>query len=246
MSKLYNYKSLDMEFKDIDSGKREVVFQFAAYGNVDSYGDITMKGAFNRSINNNFGRIKHLLDHDTTKALGKPMEIWEDESGAYMRSKVGTHTLGNDFLEMATSGIITEASYGYSVVKEEKSKADGQDVNLLHEVKLYEASNLQAWGANEMTRLVSVQKAGGGKMDYAVKAAKRIEALEKFCKNTTASDETIELLLIEIKQLQSLVAEMLSTDSTEEVTPPDEAATKEQEQQESLIKELALLSIKLS
>lgn len=246
MSRIYNYKSLDMEFKDIDTGSREVVFQFAAYGNVDSYGDITMKGAFNRSINNNFGRIKHLLDHDTTKALGKPVEIWEDNSGAYMRSKVGTHTLGNDFMEMASSGIITEASYGYGVVREEKSMDNGTEVNLLHEVKLWEASNLQAWGANEMTRLVSVTK-GQNAGEYMMKAAKRIDALEKFCKNAKASDETIELLLIEIKQLQSLITEMLSTDSApQEATRSEEVEETRQALDESLIKELALLSIKLS
>lgn len=243
MNKIYDYKDVEMSFKDIDSGKREVVFQFAAYGNIDSYGDITMKGAFNRSITNNFKRIKHLMDHDMTKAVGVPQEIWEDNDGAYMKSKVGTHNLGNDYMKMAESGILTEASYGYSVVREEKSKAEGIDVNLLHEVKLYEASNLQFLGANPNTGIISLQKSPGGKMDYMVKAAKRIESLEKFCKNSTATDETIELLLIEIKQLQSLVADMMSTDTTVEVTHSDEA---EQKEQGELLARIKLLEIKLN
>ena len=237
MSRIYDYKSLEIEFKDINTGSREVVFQFAAYGNVDSYGDISMKGMFNRSITNNFGRIKHLLDHDATKALGKPLEIWDDNDGAYMRSKVGTHTLGNDFMEMASSGIITEASYGYTVVREEK----GQEGNRLHEAKLYEASNLQFLGANEKTRLISVTK-GVAPLDYLVK---RAAALDKFCKNATASDETIELLLIEIKQLQSLIAEMMTTDAAVEATPPVDEAKVKAEQDEALAR-IKLMELKLN
>lgn len=236
MSKLYDYKNLEVQFKDIDTAGREVVFQFAAYGNVDSYGDISTKGMFNRSINNNFARVKHLLDHDSTKALGRPKEIWDDNDGAYMRSKVGTHTLGNDFLEMAMSGIITEASYGYQTVREEKS-AEG---NVLKEVKLWEASNLQAWGANENTRLISVTKSARP-VDYYIK---RMEAIDKFCKNADVSDDTIELLLIEIKQLHTLIAKMMSTDAAEEATRSDDEAKVKAEQE--ALAQIKLLELKLN
>lgn len=235
MSKLYKYKNIDLAFKDIDTGSRMVVFKFAAYGNVDSYGDISTKGMFSRSINNNFGRIKHLLDHDSTKALGKPEQIWDDADGAYMSSRVGTHTLGNDFLEMATSGIITEASYGYQTVREEKSDAG----NVLREVKLWEASNLQAWGANEMTSLLSVTKSDKP-IDWLMK---RAEAIDKFVKNTTASDETIELLLIEIKQLQSLIAE-ITTDAAEQATRSDDEAKMRAVENEAMAR-IKLLELKL-
>jgi HK97 family phage prohead protease len=225
---MYSYKSLEMQFKDINAGAREVVFKFAAYGNVDSYGDISTKGMFSRSINNNFKRIKHLLDHDSTKALGVPLEIWDDNDGAYMKSKVGTHTLGNDFLEMAMSGIITEASYGYEVVREEKSDAG----NVLKEAKLWEASNLQAWGANELTNLVSVTK--------------RMEELERFCKNAKASDDTIEKLLIEIKQLQTKIAQLVTTDSSTEVdTLSVEMEQKVATENEALAR-IKLLELKLN
>lgn len=237
MSKIFQYKSLDVQLKDIDMGSREVVFQFAAYGNVDSYGDISMKGMFNRSVNNNFSRIKHLLDHDSTKAIGKPLKIWDDNEGAYMHSKIGTHILGKDFMAMAESGIITEASYGYSVVKEEKS----QEGNRLHEVKLYEASNLQFLGANERTRLISVTK-GVEQLDYLFK---RAETLDKFCKNADASDETIELLLIEIKQLHTLVTELIATDSAVEATPPVDDDAKVKAENEALAR-IKLLELKLN
>jgi HK97 family phage prohead protease len=243
MSRIYQYKDLgiEMAFKDVNTATREVVFQFAAYGNVDSYGDISTKGMFNRSINNNFKRIKHFLDHDPTKVPGVPMQIWEDEQGAYVKSKIGDHWEGEDFMKKVDSGIITEASYGYATVKEEKS-AEG---NVLREVKLWETSSLQAWGANEHTRLVSYVKAGGNPIDYAIKAAERVEKLEKFCKNSNATDETIELLLIEIKQLQSLIADIMTTDAAEEATPPVDEAKVKAEQDEALAR-IKLMELKLN
>jgi HK97 family phage prohead protease len=248
MNKMYRYAPIGTiagvaAFKDINMSKREIVSQFSSYDVIDSYGDITMKGAFNRSVNNNFKRIKHLMNHDTTQVPGVPVEIWEDDKGAYLKSKIGTHTLGKDFLEMADSGIITEHSYGYGVVREEKSMVDDQNVNLLHEVKLWEVSSLSAWGANEFTPLISLSKAQRSeKLDQMVK---RMNLLEKFCKNSGATDDTIELLLIEIKQLQSLVAETITTDSVEETTPPVVEDTQAKNLDEALAR-IKLLELKLN
>jgi hypothetical protein len=49
----------------------------------------------------------------------------------------------------------------------------------------------------------------------------RCKALEKFCRNTTASDETIELLLIEQKQLTQIIIELQKDTKPTEVTLPE-------------------------
>ena len=251
MNKLYKTISMNCEFKDIDSKSRTVVFQFANYGNIDSYGDVSTKGMFNRSINNNMKRIKHLMNHDATQVPGVPQKIWDDENGAYMESKIGTHTLGNDYMEMAASGIITEHSYGYQVMSEEKGMQGDQSVNYLKEVKLWEASSLTAWGANEKTPLMSIVKAGDifsleDGVDAIVKrATERMERVEKFCKSATVSDDTIELLLIEIKQLHTLIAEIMSTGSAPKATHSDDEAKVKAEQDEALAR-IKLLEFKLN
>lgn len=212
MSDVYKIKSFDLAIKDVDMGARTVVQAFTRYNVVDSDGDIGRKGMFNASwADHNMSRIKHLLNHDTTKPIGKVEKMWEDEDYAYGKSKIGTHALGEDFIKMADSGLITEASYGYKVMKERK----GKEANELLEVKLWEWSSLTAWGANQYTPIISLTK-GLNKAEQEDKVSSRIKALEKFCKNTTATDETIELLLLEIKQLQQL---FIQTKDTQPASP---------------------------
>jgi HK97 family phage prohead protease len=251
MSKLYKTISMNCEFKDIDSKSRTVVFQFANYDNVDSYEEVSTQGMFTRSINNNMKRIKHLMNHDATQVPGVAQKIWDDSTGAYMESKIGTHALGNDYLEMANSGIITEHSYGFQVLSSEKGMMGEKQVTYLKEVKLWEASSLTAWGANEKTPLLSVVKAGDilnleDGVDAIIKrATDRMERVEKFCKNATVSDDTIELLLIEIKQLHTLIAEIMSTGSAAEATHSDDEAKVKAEQDEALAR-IKLMEFKLN
>lgn len=219
MSEIMNYKSsFDCQLKDVDKGSRKMIGAFTKYNVLDSDGDIGRKGMFTKTWKENFSRIKHLLNHDVTKPVGKVQKLWDDDDFAYYESKVGTHKLGDDVLDMAESGLLTEHSYGYNTIR--KNKADKG--NELLEVKQWEYSNLTGWGANEYSPLISFTKENGN--DLISKLENRQKALEKFCKNTTATDETIELLLIESKQLTQIILD-ISTTATEpehKSTLPDE------------------------
>ena len=246
MKKAYNMKCVDLGFKDINTNSRTIVAQFSSYGNVDADGDIATQGMFTKSINENFRRIKHLMNHDITEPLGVPVRIWDDADGAYIESKIGTHEDGNDFLEMATSGLISEHSFGYQVVKQE-STAQG---NRLLEVKLWEVSSLTAWGANPMTPLLSVVK-GTLKGDVFEKVLQRQKKLEKFVKSATIKEETIELLLLEIKQLQSFYADLLKGTEPEYSTQPRSMGKEEENEpaigdseDDELLTAIKLLSFK--
>jgi HK97 family phage prohead protease len=217
MNDIYKIKSFDLAIKDVDMEGRTVVQAFTKYNVIDADGDIGRKGMFNKTWSENMSRIKHLLNHDTTKPVGKVEKMWDDNDYAYGKSKIGTHSLGDDFIKMADSGLITEASYGYKVMKEQK----GKDGNELLEVKLWEWSSLTAWGANQYTPIVSLTK-GLTQEEQTDKISTRIKALEKFCKNTTATDETIELLLLEIKQLQQLFIQTKDTQPVPVTVEPTE------------------------
>jgi HK97 family phage prohead protease len=217
MNDVYKIKSFDFPVKDVDLSSRTVVQAYTRYNVVDSDGDIGRKGMFNKTWSENMSRIKHLLNHDTTKPLGKPEQLWEDTEYAYGKSKIGTHALGDDFIKMADSGLITEASYGYRTMKENKSK----EGNELLEVKMWEWSSLTAWGANQYTPIISLTK-GLSKIEQADKITTRIKALEKFCRNSTATDETIELLLLELKQLQQLFIDTKDTQPASLAVEPTE------------------------
>lgn len=199
--KVYCTKTSVLELKDVDGAKGIVSGYFSSFGNVDGDGDVIMKGAFARSINNNgpksaSPRIKHLLNHNPTQPLGKILDLYEDEKGLRYTSQVGTHTLGKDFIKMAESGLITEHSIGFQTINENKK----QDYNEITEVKLWEGSSLTAWGANPLTPLTDMK----GFTDVE-QLADRIKAIDLFCKNSDASDETIQALLIHIKQLHQML-----------------------------------------
>ena len=214
MNKIYQYKSLGLDVKDVDKEKGIVIGYFSAFNNVDSDGDIIRPGAFTKSIMENGPessrpRIKHLLNHNPSQPLGVILSLKEDDYGLRYESKVGSHQLGKDFVKMVESGLVTEHSIGFKTIKEEK-----KDHNEILEVKLYEGSSLTGWGANEATPLLGMK---GQNVDGL---SDRIKQIEKFCKDSDASDETIEALMIQIKQLQQIISDL--TTQPQESTEPEE------------------------
>lgn len=210
-SMIYNYKSFNLEVKDVDTKQGVVSGYFSAFGNVDSDGDIMMPGAFKRSIQDwgpeGKGRIKHLLNHDPSKPLGKIQVLKEDEYGLYYESKVGTHTLGKDYIKMIESGLIAEHSIGFKTLREQKA----DNGNQIHEVMLFEGSSLTAWGANEATPLI------GMKNMYTIEQLQdQIKSFEKFIRNSDVTDETIDLCMLKVKQLAEMVERMSSTEAVDE------------------------------
>ena len=217
---MYNYKSLGMEVKDVDVKEGIVSGYFSAFGMVDSDGDIMMPGAFKRSIADwgpkGKGRIKHLLNHDPSKPLGKPIELDEDGYGLKYVSKIGTHSLGRDFLKMVESGLIAEHSIGFKTLREQKSG----DANQIHEVMLFEGSSLTAWGANENTPLIGMKNMG-----TIEDIQSQIKSFEKFIRDSDVTDETIDLCLIKVKQLAQALELMSSTEAVI-ATPPQQKEEK--------------------
>ena len=203
---IYSYKSLGLEVKDVDAKKGIVEGYFSAFGSVDSDGDVIMPGAFKRSIQDwgpdGKGRIKHLLNHDPSKPLGKIMELKEDSYGLYYKSQIGNHQLGTDFVKMVESGLISEHSIGFQTLREQK----GSDYNEIFDVKLYEGSSLTAWGANENTPLIGMKG-----LNDVEEIKDQIKAFEKFIRNSDVTDETIELCIIKVRQLAQAIEKMSST-----------------------------------
>lgn len=198
------FKSLSYGFKDVDTKQGIVTGYFAAFGNRDSDGDVIEKGAFLQSIKDHGPksakpRIKHLLDHNTTKAVGVIQELKEDDFGLYYESKAGRHQNGVDFLLMVEDGIVTEHSIGYNIIKyrSEVNEEKRESTWYLEELKLWEGSSLQFLGANENTPIQGVKSL------ELENVAERISALEKAIRNGKYSDEafkSLEIELIAIKQ----------------------------------------------
>lgn len=222
MNKLYSYKSghIPASIKDIDGKKGIVSGYFSRFDNVDADGDIIRKGAFTKTIMeagplSSNPRIKHLLNHNSSQPLGKILSLSEDMTGLAYESQVGTHTLGQDFIKMVESDLIAEHSIGFQTLKTNKLKDGTSEIT---EIKLWEGSSLTAWGANPNTPLTGMK--AETKDDVFQQIVNRQKNLEKFCRNSTASDETIELLLIENKQLTQYIID--NTQPAIQATEPEE------------------------
>ena len=189
------YKNLNQGISDVDVKKGIVTGYFSSFDNMDSDGDVIRKGAFTKTIQENFQRVRHLLDHDATKAVGKILSLNEDNKGLYYESKAGRHTLGRDFLLMVEDGLINEHSIGFVTIKQKKMG----HYNEISEVKLYEGSSLQGWGANEMTPIT-------GMKSYE-SVSQMMDNILKAIKNGKYTDETflkLELQLLQLhKELES-------------------------------------------
>ena len=200
---------------DADMKQGIVTGYFSKFNNVDADGDIIRPGAFTKTIqeqgpDSKLPRIKHLLNHDPSLPLGKITKLYEDSYGLAYESQVGSHELGEDFIKMIESGLITEHSIGFKIIKRNAVQSYENYLRNpelgqfeITEIKLYEGSSLTAWGANPLTPITSLKSEKD--LDRVVKQQ---EMIEKFCRNSSATDETIQMLLLHSKQLAQMILDI--------------------------------------
>ena len=196
----YIIKDFNGSVSDMDMQSRTVKFQFSAFNNTDLDGDVIVAGAFKKSIaergpqgNNS---IWHLADHmpSLKHAIGKPSEITETPDGAIAVTKIPNTTFGNDVLELYATGAITQHSFaGQSI----QSEMQGE-TRIIKEIQLWEVSSV-IWGANPNTPTIEVTK--GNKLDMSI--FDKLEALQKTLSKGNISDETGELIELQIKLIKS-------------------------------------------
>jgi len=149
------FKSLPFEVKAVDSKDRTLEGYAAAFLNVDSWGDRLMPGCFAKTIQENAGRIKVCRQHDSWDVIGKPIELREDEIGLFTRSHISKTQSGDEVLELAKDGVLTEMSIGYRLIPDKFAENDwgGYDI---YELKLMEYSPV-TWAANPLARITGVK-----------------------------------------------------------------------------------------
>lgn len=220
MKPVYQYKSFQQEVKAEDVKEGIVTGYFSSFDKEDMYGDTVRKGAFAKTIaeqgpNSTQPRIKYLLNHDVSLPVGKLLTLEEDAFGLKYTAQLGSNAAAQDYLKMIESELITEHSIGFRTVKSMEDR-DTWKRDLL-ELQLFEGSGLSGWGVNQWTPLLGV------KSEESLNAAtKRLSRLEKFCRDTTATDETVEMLLLEVKQLNQLIFDLKSesTKPIQSITQP--------------------------
>jgi HK97 family phage prohead protease len=202
-----DFKQISYDLKELDDKKGVVTAYANVYNFKDSDGDISAFGSFEKTVNENFKRIRVLKDHNPTMMIGVPLVIdAKDTYGLLTTTQFNMNKdLGRDMFTdiklMYDSSLNAELSIGYRVMQR-----DQKNKSIITEYKLMEYSFLSSWGANQLS---TVQDIKSIKSHYGF-----MELLQK-AYNLDYSDAR----LIEIeKLLKSLDKEPLE-DNTQNLEP---------------------------
>lgn len=199
------FKQLSYDVKDLDQRQGVVVAYANAYDFKDSDGDISARGSFTKTAQEQFKRIRVLKDHNPTITLGVPLKLdTQDSYGLLTTTKFNlqkevSRDMFTDILLMKENGLNAELSIGYEVIKRnEKNKS------VIDEYKLYEYSFLSSWAANELSVvqdiksirshygvLELIQKAYN--LDYSDGRLRQIETILKSLTEEPEEDPTQEV-----------------------------------------------------
>jgi len=167
------FKQLSYDLKDLDEAKGIVVAYANVYNNKDSDGDISAFGSFDKTVSENFKRIRVLKDHNPTLMIGVPLEIdTKDTYGLLTKTQFNMKKdLGRDMFTdvqlMFDNGLSAELSIGHKAVKRNlKNKS------IIEEYFLGEYSFLSNWASNKLATVRDIKsiKSHYGVMELLVKA----------------------------------------------------------------------------
>lgn len=113
-------------------------------GGVKKFREKISKGAFTRAIER-ADKIDFLAEHDSKLLLSstsnRTLNIWEDDKGLNIRAELVPTSYAKDFYELCKSGLVGQASFGFSIIKDSWKKGfDGVNERTVHDLNLFEVS----------------------------------------------------------------------------------------------------------
>jgi HK97 family phage prohead protease len=167
------FKQFAYDLKELDEQKGVVIAYANTYNVKDSDGDISAYGSFDKTVAENFKRIRVLKDHNPTMMIGVPLAIdTKDTYGLLTTTQFNMNkALGKDMFTdvklMHDNNLNAELSIGYKVISR-----DAKNKSIITEYKLGEYSFLSSWGANHLSTVQGIKelKSYYGFMELLTKA----------------------------------------------------------------------------
>lgn len=202
------FKSFSFELESADESTGEFSGYAAVFGNRDSGNDIIEKGAFAKTIVEDFNRIKILdLHNDCWLPVGRPIELREDDRGLFIKGKISDTSMGRDIRTLLKDGVLSELSIGYDAIDfDYDSKTDTRH---LRRIKLWEVS-IVTWAMNEQARIDEVKSLVEG-----------IKSEAKSGKITRARLDALKPFIAVVRELADILSPFLESPPPEE--PPAQA-----------------------
>ena len=216
-------KQLSYSLKELDETKGVVTAYANTYNFKDSDGDISAYGSFDKTVTENFKRIRVLKDHNPTMMVGVPLVIdTKDSFGLLTTTQFNLNKpLGKDLFTdiqlMHSSGLNAELSIGYKVMQR-----DVKNKNIINEYKLMEYSFLSSWGANELSTVQGIKsiKSTYGilelieksyNLDYSDERLIQLETLLKSLSNEPLLDDTLNGKPIILDETKNILQNFIKT-----------------------------------
>lgn len=171
----------------------------SVFDNIDSYGDVVRKGAFERTLKEWAERDANLPllwghdFYDPFSNIGHVEEAKEDDRGLWVR---GVLDLENpkaaQVYRLIKGGRVDQMSFAFDTESSRRGTVDGVDVNELLDLTLYEVSVVPL-GANQETEILAVK--------HGLKAGRVLSA-----KNETALRSALEKLDAGSSEIKNVLA----------------------------------------
>ena len=151
-----------------EDGAEEGVFEaiVSAFGNVDSYGDRVVKGAFADTLaewkasGDPIPVLWSHLSHDPDYHIGEVLEAAETDEGLWVKARLDLdEPKSRKIYRLLKGRRVKQFSFAYDVMDGASVKSDGEDVYELRKLKLYEVGPTLI-GVNQETQLLAVKADG--------------------------------------------------------------------------------------
>ena len=156
LSPVHN-KSITFKESTVSDDGKKVSGYLSTFGVKDSDGDIIIKGAYAKSLNERGpnstanGKIAFLWQHDMTDPIGRFTALQEDNQGLYFEAELDEGIPSADrALKQLQSGTLNQFSIGFQYVWDKMEYVEDLDAFVIKEVNLFEGS-VVTLGANGYT-----------------------------------------------------------------------------------------------
>lgn len=176
------------QFKAVDGAERGTFEAIVSvFGNIDSYGERMVKGAFERTLSER-GLPPIYWNHDWRAGpIGDPIEAEERDEGLWVKGQLYTDA-GSDLVERIYRQMLgpakTEFSFAFRVKNGRWVTEDEDEIYEITEVELYEVGPVTV-GANPETELLEVASGAliraGGEPEAVQNAHDRLVAAGARC-----------------------------------------------------------------
>jgi len=180
------YKTATFDIKGLDEESRTVSGYLSAFNHKDLDGDVILKGAFTKSIDEHGPasqspqKIAFLYQHDLKEPLGRFTTLTEDDFGLYFEAELDTTARASQVIKQYQSGTLNQHSIGFRYIPDKVKYDETSEAWYISEVRLLEGSVVTI-GANENTPFMGMKAS-----ELTITGEQLVKETEEMLKELTA------------------------------------------------------------